>query len=94
MPQPKRVRPKPGQLVLVRWIDAVEDECGWHEMEGYRLALKRVQSVGWVHVYSKDIITLYACQADEGDFGRILSIPGRMVANITILETEDCDDED
>jgi hypothetical protein len=66
----------------VSWVDTVEDSAGWKESKGYKLPPRQCQSVGWVHQYNSDYITLAATKCDDSDIGRVESIPRAWAVSI------------
>lgn len=79
-------RPKPGELVLVEWVDARSPHNGWTDGN---VALARVRTVGWVVRWGRRKVVVAGEKADAGvgpaPFANVTAIPRGCVVLVELL---------
>jgi hypothetical protein len=77
-------QPKPGDLVVLHWLDIVED-AGWQSSAAPKAELAACYSVGWVTQWDRDAVVLVRTFGLEGVAGDKISFPRGCVTRWTIL---------
>ena len=91
----KKKAPKFQEIVIVRWLDATEDDTGWKHPDDDDWSpdpgLEQCESVGFLTVKSRRKICLRGDQAADGGVGRRTAIPSGWADEIIVIAKRDED---